>query len=58
MLTQSAIGGLRPSSPIGRQQHECLRIPLIVDVDTVPPLWCHLDTLPLDSPPLAEQADW
>ena len=54
LLPQSATGRLLPSSPIGRQQHQCLRIQnfllslLIAVVDTAPPPWCHSGTPPLD----------
>ena len=64
LLPQSTTGGLHPSSPISRQQHQCLRIQnflpglLMAAVDTAPPPCCHLGTLPLDSLSLAEQADW
>ena len=64
LLPQSTTGGLHPSSPISRQQHQFLRIQnflpglVVAAVDTAPLLWCHLGTLPLDSLPLAEQADW
>ena len=41
-----------------RQWHQYLRILIIVVVDTAPPPWCHLGTLPLDSFPLDEHVDW
>ena len=48
-----------------KQHHQCLRIQnflsalLIAVVDKAPPLWCHLDTLPLGSLPLGEHsAGW
>ena len=59
---QSTMGRLLPSSPIGRQQHQCRRIQnflpslLVATVDTTPPPWCHFGTLPLDSLPLDDQA--
>ena len=62
LLPQSATGGLLPSSLIGRQQHQCLRIQnfllslLVVVVDTAPPPWCQSDTLLLGSLPLGEHA--
>ena len=40
-----------------RQCHQYLRIPIIVVVNTAPPPWCHLGTLPLDSLPLDEHVD-
>ena len=57
LLPQSATGGLLPFSPMGRQQHQCLKIPIIAAVDTAPLPWCHLGTLPLDSLPLDDYAD-
>ena len=57
LLPQSATGGLLPSSPMGRQQHQCLKIPIIDVVDTAPLPWCHLGTLPPDSLPLDDYAD-
>ena len=41
-----------------RQWHQYLRIPIIDVVDTTPPPWCHLGTLPLDSLPPDEHVDW
>ena len=38
---------------MGRQQHQCLKIPIIAVVDTAPLPWSHLGTLPLDEP-----VDW
>ena len=58
-----AKGRLLPSSPMDRQQHQCLRIQnflpglLVAAVDTAPPPWCHLGTLPLDSLSLDEHVD-
>ena len=60
LLPQSATGGLLPSSPIGRQQHQCMRIQnfllslLVAAVDTAPPPWCHSGTPPLEFLPLDE----
>ena len=36
-----------------RQWHQYMRIPIIAIVDTAPPPWCHLGTLPL-----GEHVDW
>ena len=58
LLRQSAIGGLLPSSPMGRQKHQCLKIPIIVVVVNAPLPWCHLGILPLDSLSLDEHVDW
>ena len=41
-----------------RQWHQHLKIPIMAAVDTAPPSWCHLGTLPLDSLPLDEPVDW
>ena len=60
LLSQSTKGRLLPSSPMDRQQHQCLRIQnflpglLVAAVDTAPPPWCHSGTLPLDFLPLDE----
>ena len=61
---QSALGRFLLSSPMDRQQHQCLRVQnfllglLVAAIDTAPPPWFHFDTLPLDFLPLDEQADW
>ena len=57
LLPQSATRRLLPSSPMGRQQHQCMRIPIIAYVDTTPLPWCHLGTLPLDSLSLDEHVN-
>ena len=57
LLPQSTTEGLLPSSPMGRQQHQCLKIPIIAAVDTAPLPWCHLGILPLDSLSLDEHVD-
>ena len=57
LLPQSAIGGFLLSSPMGRQQHQCLKIPIIVVVDTAPLPWSHLGTLPLGSLTLDDDAE-
>ena len=49
--------GIASSSPMGRQQHQCLKIPIIAVVDTAHLPWSHLGTLPLDSLPLDDHAD-
>ena len=41
-----------------RQWHQYLRIQIIAAVDTAPPPWCNLGTLPLDSLPFDEHVDW
>ena len=58
--TLSALGRFLLSLPMDRQQHQCLRIQnflpglLVAAVDTAPPPWCHLSTLPLNFLPLDE----
>ena len=59
---QSTLGRFLLSSPMDRQQHQCLRIQnflpglLVATVDMAPPPWCRLGTLPLYSLPLDDQA--
>ena len=48
---------LGSSFPMDRQQHQYLRIQIIVVVDTAPLPRCHLGTPPQDFLPLDEHVD-